>query len=68
VESADEVKLAGSLLSRLATLPLSGEGYPLALMIADSNARISESEMDGVLRALGADWCPRAGLCLGCEL
>ncbi|MCG2882268.1 MAG: DNA double-strand break repair nuclease NurA [Acidilobus sp.] len=60
VESADEVKLAGSLLSRLATLPLSGEGYPLALMIADSNARISESEMDGVLRALGADLVPES--------
>jgi hypothetical protein len=60
VESADEVKLAGSLLSRLATLPLSGEGYPLALMIADSNARISEPEMDGVLRALGADLVPES--------
>jgi hypothetical protein len=29
-------------------------------MIADSNARISEPEMDGVLRALGADLVPES--------
>ena len=60
VEGANEEALARDLLSRLSSLPLTAEGYPVALVIADRNARVTEDEMDGVLRALGADLVPES--------
>ncbi len=60
VEGANEEALARELLSRLSSLPLTVEGYPVALVVADRNARVSGEEMDGVLRALGADLVPES--------
>ncbi|MGC9210074.1 MAG: DNA double-strand break repair nuclease NurA [Acidilobus sp.] len=60
VEGANEAALARSVLSRVASLPLTAEGYPMALVIADRNARVSEAEMDGIMKALGADLLPES--------
>ncbi len=59
-EGANEESLARDVLSKVSSLPLTVEGYPIALVVADRNARVTEAEMDSVMRALGADLMPES--------
>ncbi len=53
-------QLVNDVLTYLSRIPLSPEGYPLPLVTADYNARLSETEMEAVLRALGLDLVPES--------
>lgn len=47
-------------LSKLSALPLTAEGYPLPLLMADSKARVTSAEMDAALRAVSLDLIPES--------
>jgi hypothetical protein len=47
-------------LSKLSAIPLTAEGYPLPLLMADSKARVTSAEMDAALRAVSLDLVPES--------
>jgi NurA-like 5'-3' nuclease len=58
--AGDPAGLLREVVSRLSSLPLTSEGYPLPLVVADSNSRVARAEMEAAMRALGLDLTPES--------